>query len=80
MNKHDLPAGAPTFLCPSCECPLRYEETRENGRGSAPGELSDFYQCPAGCGEFEYERHRHRLRLVEAGYAPHEPDDRSGAG
>lgn len=64
-----LPDGAPGFLCPSCECALQYEESKENGRGDSPGELSDFYRCPAGCGMFEYERHRHRLRVVDAGYA-----------
>jgi hypothetical protein len=57
------------FLCPSCEYPLQYEQSRENGRGDAPDELSDLYRCPAGCGTFEYERHRHRLRLLEPGYS-----------
>ncbi len=63
-----LPAGAPGFLCPSCECPLHYEESKATDRGTAPSELSDYYRCPAGCGNFEYERHRHRLRLIEPGY------------
>lgn len=70
MDNYALPSGAPVFLCPSCECPLEFQESRENGSGNSPAELSDFYRCPAGCGEFEYERHRHRLRLVEAGYTP----------
>jgi hypothetical protein len=71
-------AGAPVFLCPSCECQLHYEESRENGRGNSLSELSDYYRCPAGCGMFEYERHRHRLRLVDAGYLPDDGERGTG--
>ena len=68
----DNPTGAPGFLCPSCDCPLKYEGSKANGHGDSLNELSDYYRCPAGCGRFEYERHRHRLRLrlAQAGYAP----------
>lgn len=67
-----LPQGSPAFLCPSCECPLEYTESRTSGRTSIPGEVIDYYRCPAGCGTFEHERFAHRFRCVGAGYTARE--------
>jgi hypothetical protein len=61
-----LPPGTAVFLCPSCECPLQYTYSR----GEAPGDVSDYYRCPGGCGTFEHERPTRRLRIVGAGYLP----------
>jgi predicted RNA-binding Zn-ribbon protein involved in translation (DUF1610 family) len=66
-----LPAGAPVFLCPSCECPLEYEGSHPIVRANSPADLSDRYRCPAGCGIFEHDRHGHRFRILGAGYTPH---------
>jgi hypothetical protein len=65
-----LPQGSPAFLCPSCECPLEYAESRATKRANGPGDVIDYYRCPAGCGTFEHERRAHRFRIVGAGYAP----------
>jgi len=65
-----LPQGTVVFLCPSCECPLEYTHSRIVDRSDAPGDVNDYYRCPAGCGTFEHERPSHRLRIVGAGYAP----------
>lgn len=67
------PAGAPAFLCPSCDCQLHYEGSHPTDKSDAAADLSDYYKCPAGCGTFEYERHRHRLRLLEPGFSPDHP-------
>jgi len=50
-----LPEHAPIFLCPVCQCTLRYEGTR----GSV-----DVYTCPEGCGAYERDRSTHRLWSV----------------
>jgi hypothetical protein len=63
-----LPEGSPAFLCPSCECPLEYTASRTGDRANTPGDVSDYYRCPAGCGTFEHERRAHRFRIVGAGY------------
>ena len=65
-----LPPGTVAFLCPSCECPLEYTHSRIIDRGNAPGDVNDYYRCPAGCGTFEHERPTRRLRVVGAVYAP----------
>lgn len=60
------PAGAPGFLCPSCDRPLHYESSHAADRDSLR-DLTDRYACPAGCGAFEFERRSHRVRRVPAG-------------
>ena len=62
------PGSVPGFFCPSCEVALHYEGSGGNDGKEGLADFSDYYRCPAGCGNFEYERHRHRLRLVGAGY------------
>jgi hypothetical protein len=52
---------ARVFLCPSCDSRLEYQGTHVEESG-VPADLTDYYQCPTGCGAFEYERKRHRLR------------------
>jgi predicted nucleic acid-binding Zn ribbon protein len=64
-----MSGAAPSFHCPSCDVPLRYDESCANDSVDGLVDFADYYSCPAGCGTFEYERRRHRLRLVGAGYA-----------
>ena len=59
-----LPHGAPSFLCPRCQCPLEYVGSREAFAVAQPDEVSDYYTCPAGCGTYERDRATHRLRTV----------------
>jgi hypothetical protein len=60
-----LPHSAPVFLCPSCQCALHYEGSRSTSRSDSDIDLSDSYVCPAGCGNYEYERRTHRLRVTD---------------
>ena len=68
------PAGAPGFLCPSCDRPLHYVGSHASDPDRM-SDLTDHYACPAGCGTYEYERQTHRVRRAGASYAP----DDSGA-
>jgi hypothetical protein len=57
--------GAPVFLCPSCQCTLRYEGSHGEVGGDRTADLSDSYSCPAGCASYEYVRRTHRLRIAD---------------
>src|SRR5262245_28464995 len=59
-----VPRTARVFLCPSCDSRLEYQGSHVEKFG-VPADLTDYYQCPTGCGAFEYERKRHRLRHAE---------------
>ena len=59
-----LPSGAPTFLCPRCQCPLEYVGSRGPVGETHPDELCDYYVCPTGCGTYERDRTSHRLRSI----------------
>jgi len=61
----ELPAGAPCFLCPRCQCPLQYVGSRNPIGHDEPIESSDYYTCPAGCGTYERDRATHRLRSLD---------------
>ena len=60
-----LPIGAPGFLCPYCDCPLRYEGSHSDADSDRPIDQSDRYMCPAGCGTYEYVRQTHRMHVVQ---------------
>jgi hypothetical protein len=64
-----LPANAPAFLCPRCQCRLEYvgshtEADAAPADAEQPIELADRYQCPMGCGSYEFVRETHRLRCL----------------
>jgi len=59
-----LPHGAPCFMCPQCQCILRYVGSRPEVDAPPPADLADVYVCPAGCGTYERDRSTHRLRAL----------------
>jgi hypothetical protein len=59
-----LPYTAPVFLCPRCQCRLMYISSESASGSDDPIALSDRYECPMGCGEYEFARETHRLWSV----------------
>jgi len=61
-----LPLESPGFVCPRCDWPLRHVAARSEADSDRPGEQSDYWECSAGCGTFEYVRQTHRMHSVGA--------------
>jgi hypothetical protein len=68
-----LPERAPVFLCPRCQCRLSYLGSHSTAPNPRPIDLSDRYECPLGCGTYDFIRATHRLCTV-GGSAPEEPE------
>jgi two-component system, cell cycle response regulator DivK len=57
------PVCPPILRCPHCDVLLVYRRSQIGGVSAKFPEQWDYYQCPGGCGEFQY---RHRTRKVSA--------------
>jgi CheY-like chemotaxis protein len=55
------PLAPPRLHCPVCDATLEYERSHVGGVSAKFSEQWDQYECPQGCGAFEY---RHRTRKV----------------
>jgi CheY-like chemotaxis protein len=61
----NAPAVAPPALvCPSCDRPLAYERSHIGGVNAHSSEQWDYYECPAGCGTFQYRQRTRKIRRV----------------
>jgi len=63
--RHDTttpPATPPALLCPSCDRPLRYVHSHIGGVSARHQEQWDYFDCPGGCGMFEYRERTRKLR------------------
>lgn len=58
------PATPPSLVCPVCDHPLRYERSHVGGVNAQHPEQWDYYDCPAGCGTFQYRQRTRKLRSV----------------
>jgi CheY-like chemotaxis protein len=56
------PLPPPQLVCPHCDIPLRYERSHIGGVSVRSSEQWDYFECPAGCGEFQYRQRTRRLR------------------
>lgn len=56
------PAIPPTLVCPACDQPLAYQRSHVGGVSDRHPEQWDYYQCPAGCGTFQYRQRTRKLR------------------
>jgi CheY-like chemotaxis protein len=55
------PSSPPTAVCPRCDRRLVYLRSHIGGVNEHRGEQWDDYECPSGCGQFQY---RHRTRKL----------------
>jgi len=63
-SPEDLMSSPPASLrCLRCNGPLRYRRSFRGGVSTAP-ERWDYFECPAGCGEFRYRVRTRRLSRV----------------
>jgi CheY-like chemotaxis protein len=63
--RHDTttpPAVPPTLVCPSCERQLRYLRSHIGGVSVRHQEQWDYFECPGGCGTFQYRERTRKLR------------------
>jgi hypothetical protein len=58
------PAAPPVVVCPSCEKSLVYLRSHVGGVNARSAEQWDYFECPAGCGEFQYRQRTRKLRRV----------------
>lgn len=58
------PLEPPALTCPGCLKPLRYDRSHVGGVSEKHLEQWDYYECPSGCGTFQFRQRTHRLRQV----------------
>jgi CheY-like chemotaxis protein len=56
------PLPPPQLVCPRRDIPLRYERSHIGGVSIRNSEQWDYFECPAGCGEFQYRQRTRKLR------------------
>jgi CheY-like chemotaxis protein len=55
------PNPPPSVVCPVCDQPLQYVKSYIGGVSARHPEQWDYFNCPGGCGQFQY---RHRTRAL----------------
>lgn len=58
------PIAPPPLVCPSCDVALRYQRSHIGGVSARHSEQWDYYDCPTGCGTFQYRQRTRKLRRV----------------
>jgi CheY-like chemotaxis protein len=58
------PATPPTLVCPVCDYRLIYQCSHVGGVNARNPEQWDYYECPKGCGRFQYRQRTRKLRSV----------------
>jgi DNA-binding response OmpR family regulator len=56
---------APELICPRCDQSLIYQRSHIGGVSERHSEQWDYYECPGGCGTFQYRQRTRKLRRVE---------------
>jgi CheY-like chemotaxis protein len=59
------PTAPPVLVCPSCDQPLKYLRSHIGGVSERHQEQWDYFECPTGCGTFQYRHRTRKLRHVE---------------
>jgi CheY-like chemotaxis protein len=58
------PAPPPALTCTNCTAALTYERSYVGGVNERSPEQWDYYECPKGCGQFQYRQRSRRLRRI----------------
>lgn len=58
------PASPPDLFCPRCDRRLAYQKSHVGGVSAKHSEQWDTFECPAGCGQFQYRQRTRKLRNV----------------
>jgi len=56
------PMQPPALVCPRCDLPLMYQRSHVGGVSARHSEQWDDYECPQGCGVFQYRQRTRKLR------------------
>jgi CheY-like chemotaxis protein len=56
------PLPPPPLVCPQCDQPLYYRRSQIGGVSARNSEQWDYFECSAGCGEFQYRQRTRKLR------------------
>jgi DNA-binding response OmpR family regulator len=67
FNRHDTtkpPTAPPELVCPACDRRLVYQRSHIGGVSERHAEQWDDYECPAGCGVFQYRQRTRTIRKV----------------
>lgn len=66
-TRHDTttpPITPPALMCPECAQTMRYVRSHIGGVTAQNSEQWDYFDCPAGCGAFQYRERTRKLRRV----------------
>jgi CheY-like chemotaxis protein len=58
------PAPPPSLVCPLCDRPLSHRRSHVGGVSASYPEQWDYFDCPSGCGTFQYRARTRKLKLV----------------
>lgn len=56
------PIQPPTLVCPRCDVQLVYQRSYVGGVSAKHSEQWDDYECPSGCGTFQYRQRTRKVR------------------
>jgi hypothetical protein len=54
----------PQLFCPVCQAPLHYKHSYVGGVSAKAAEQWDYYECPVGCGAFQYRQRTRKIKQV----------------
>jgi len=64
------PIQPPVLICPRCDTALVYQRSYVGGVSAKHSEQWDEYECPNGCGSFQYRHRTKKIRPLTAGDPP----------
>jgi CheY-like chemotaxis protein len=67
-QRHDTttpPLPPPALICPACDQPLVYLRSHVGGVSARNSEQWDYFECPQGCGTYQYRERTRKLRQVQ---------------
>lgn len=59
------PLAPPELVCPTCDQALVYQRSHVGGVSARNSEQWDYFECPQGCGTFQYRERTRKLRKVQ---------------
>jgi len=68
FKRHDSvapPSPPPALVCPACDRSLVYQRSHIGGVNEHHTEQWDYFECPSGCGTFQYRQRTRKIRKVD---------------